>query len=199
MGRCVTNGHRHLDPITYLVRKDSFMTQLTDVEFDVVSFGNAQQVNAVKALVWEYFQWGNGLALPLCGIEFDIKRMFERFVDGLEKYEPPEGILYLVRHNGEWVGTGGLKRVADDVCELKRMYLKESSRQKGIGTRLLSRLMEDAKRQGYRTINLESARYMTAAYEMYRKFGFEEIPIYEQAESDPQHRKLIYCMSRSIR
>ena len=40
------------------------------------------------------------------------------------KYAPPEGCLYLLRVDGQNAGCGGMKRLDESRCELKRMYIR---------------------------------------------------------------------------
>jgi predicted N-acetyltransferase YhbS len=52
------------------------------------------------------------------------------------------------------------------------MYVRPSSRGLGVGRAILQRLIDDARGLGYRTIRLDSARFMREAHALYRRFGF---------------------------
>lgn len=65
--------------------------------------------------------------------------------------------------------------MSDDVAEIKRMYVAPSARGLGVGTTILTRLIDDAREFDYGTIRLESAAFMHDAHALYRRFGFVEI------------------------
>jgi GNAT superfamily N-acetyltransferase len=51
------------------------------------------------------------------------------------------------------------------------MYVRPSSRGRGVGRAILQRLIDDARVIGYRTIHLEFAPFMHEAHALYRQFG----------------------------
>ena len=66
------------------------------------------------------------------------------------------------------------------------MYVRPSSRGLGVGRAILQRLIDDARALGYRTIRLDSARFMHEAHALYRRFGFVPGSPYEwEFESVP--------------
>jgi GNAT superfamily N-acetyltransferase len=80
--------------------------------------------------------------------------------------------LYLAEIDGEPVGMGALRPLAPDEAEIKRMYVRPSSRGLGVGRAILQRLIDDARTLGYRTIHLDSAPFMHEAHALYRSVGF---------------------------
>lgn len=74
--------------------------------------------------------------------------------------------------SGEIVGTVGLKPRGNGAVELRKMYLKPSSRGRGLGKRLLKRAIEGARELGANRIELETARVLQEAIGLYEKFGF---------------------------
>jgi GNAT superfamily N-acetyltransferase len=73
---------------------------------------------------------------------------------------------------GEPVGIGGLRPLAGDEAEIKRMYVRPSARGQGVGRAILQRLIDDARALRYTTIRLDSAPFMHEAHALYRSFGF---------------------------
>jgi putative acetyltransferase len=73
--------------------------------------------------------------------------------------------------NGEAVGCGAV-RFFDDYAEIKRMYVRPGHRGTGVGYRLLSRLEELAKAQGYTILRLETGVYQQDAIRLYERYGF---------------------------
>lgn len=95
---------------------------------------------------------------------------------------PPRGVFYLIEDDGVVVGMGGLRRLADGVAELKRVYVRPSQRGKGLGELILRRILDDARAFGYRCIRLDSAPFMKSAQALYRAKGFVERASYAGVE-----------------
>ncbi len=165
---------------------------------EIVDIDDPPTVNAVKALAWEYFQWGNGVSIARHGFDFDIAQMMDEFVQDLDRYRRPGGVMRLLKKGDLPIGTGGYKKAGEGCCELKRIFIQERFRRRGLGTSLLNCLIDDARRDGFLEMKLESARFMEDAERLYRRFGFEEIPIYFGVESPEKFQSIIYCMKRSL-
>ena len=87
--------------------------------------------------------------------------------------------VFLVALNGEQViGSGALRKLDDETAELKRMWLLEAYHGQGIGYRLLSQLVDFAIQHRYVRIRLQTSPEQVRALNFYRKFGFYEIPSY---------------------
>lgn len=86
------------------------------------------------------------------------------------------------RDNDRITGIACLKKLRENVCEIKRLYVQPVSRGMGLGKLLLEKLIEHAKDCGYTRIFLDSDPYMENAHAMYRSLGFVEIPPYPEAE-----------------
>lgn len=97
------------------------------------------------------------------------------------KYAPPEGCLYLLRVDGQNAGCGGMKRLDESRCELKRMYIRPSFRRMGLGRELALRIIEDARAAGYRRMLLDTLPFLQAAKALYRSLGFYEIERYNDS------------------
>lgn len=120
-----------------------------------------------KRLVQEY---AASLKVDLCFQGFDQELAnFER------EYGPPEGCFFL-EENGQ--GCAGLRRFADGVSEMKRLYVSPQGRGRGIGEALARSVVEEARRLGYRRLVLDTLPDMKAAQALYRSLGFREIPSY---------------------
>jgi DNA-binding MarR family transcriptional regulator/GNAT superfamily N-acetyltransferase len=94
-----------------------------------------------------------------------------------EEMTPPRGYFLLARVGGEAVGCGGIK-CHDTFGEIKRMWVKHSSRGLGIGKRILHRLEELAKARGLPVVRLETNKSLAEAQSLYRRTGYREIPAY---------------------
>ena len=95
------------------------------------------------------------------------------------RYAPPSGRLYLARIEDETVGCIALRQIEEDICEMKRLYLRESARGKGIGQLLIGRVIADAREIGYSKMRLDTyPPKMGKAVSLYEARGFYEIPPY---------------------
>jgi phosphinothricin acetyltransferase len=65
------------------------------------------------------------------------------------------------------------------------VYVERGWRGKGVGSRLLSRLIELARELGYHKLTLSAFPWNEGGMALYRKFGFRTVGIYqEQGELD---------------
>jgi putative acetyltransferase len=100
---------------------------------------------------------------------------------------PGSGVFLIARLRGNLVGCGAVRRLQDpaqirelgpQVGEIKRMYVAPSTRGKGIGRALLSRIEAEATAIGLTRLVLETGIRQTEALALYRRAGFTEIPPY---------------------
>jgi GNAT superfamily N-acetyltransferase len=103
-----------------------------------------------------------------------------------EEFVPPKGVFVVAYRGDEAVGCGGLKRLGDDVVELKRMFVPPAARGDGIGRALLVRLEEEAAALGCPTIRLETGTLQHAALALYESAGYERIPCWGAFATDPK-------------
>jgi putative acetyltransferase len=95
-----------------------------------------------------------------------------------EAYPAPEAAFFVVERAGRVLGCGGMGPLVEgpaDVCELRKMYFRPELRGTGLGTKLLSRILDAARAAGYRRCYLETLGNMGDARRLYRKHGFEAI------------------------
>jgi ribosomal protein S18 acetylase RimI-like enzyme len=93
-------------------------------------------------------------------------------------YAPPDGALLLAFRDGEALGSIALKRLEPQVGEIKRLYVAGKGRGLGIGKALVTAILEEAGRIGYREIKLDTLPHMREAIALYKSFGFEPIEAY---------------------
>jgi ribosomal protein S18 acetylase RimI-like enzyme len=96
------------------------------------------------------------------------------------EFDPPDGaFVVLVDDAGETVAGGGIRRVEDGVCEVKRVWTAPGHRRRGHASRVLAELERLAVERGYRTLRLETGPAQPEAVAMYRARGYRHTP--EQA------------------
>lgn len=127
-------------------------------------------LSAVRTMFAEY---GRGIGVDLSFQGFDEEL---RSLPGA--YARPNGRLLIARSNGRLAGCAGLRPRSDSIGEIKRLYVRDRFRGKGIGRALTVRLIEAAREIGYREVVLDTLASMTAAVALYRSLGFGPIPPY---------------------
>ena len=70
---------------------------------------------------------------------------------------------------------GGIKRLPDGACEIKRMYVVPEARGRGVAKDLLGALEDEARALGYSVVRLDTGPEQPHAERMYRAAGYEPI------------------------
>ena len=144
----------------------------------------SEQRESARALLVEYLRWVGDIARSSYGLTFDIEAMARSDIEDRAKFYPPTGRFYLVRHDGRDIGVGCLKRLAQGVGEIQRMYIQPHVRGIGAGRALVQRLLRDAKELGYAKVRLESLRALAPAHTLYRSVGFVEVEAHADNSMD---------------
>src|SRR3954471_58766 len=95
-----------------------------------------------------------------------------------EELTPPAGAFLVAYLHGEPVGCGAVKHKPGAPAEIKRMWVAESARGRGIAGRLLIELEDRARVAGAAVAHLETNRHLVEAIAMYRKAGYVEVPAF---------------------
>ncbi len=102
---------------------------------------------------------------------------YDASTDTLSEVFKKEGSTYFVALlDGRIIGGGGIfptDGLADDTCELVKMYLLPEARGRGLGRTLIEKCLEFAAQAGYQKVYLETMPELKQALHIYAKFGFE--------------------------
>jgi GNAT superfamily N-acetyltransferase len=90
-------------------------------------------------------------------------------------FGPPGGAFLVVYDDGVPVAGGGVKRLDDRACEIKRMYVVPEARGRGLASVLLQALEDAARALGYATARLDTGPEQPAAQAMYERAGYAPI------------------------
>jgi len=88
---------------------------------------------------------------------------------------PPGGTFVVGYRNGAPVCGGGIKRLPDGSCEIKRMYVVPAARRQGVARALLRALEDSARGLGYRIARLDTGPLQPHARELYESEGYVSI------------------------
>jgi ribosomal protein S18 acetylase RimI-like enzyme len=113
-------------------------------------------------------------------LEFDLSfQDFQKELDDLPgDYAAPSGRLLLGFYDSDPAGCVALRRISDEICEMKRLFVRPQCRGLGIGKALATKVIEEAREIGYRRIRLDTVPAMQTAIELYVSLGFREIEPY---------------------
>jgi putative acetyltransferase len=100
-------------------------------------------------------------------------------------YHDRGGGFWVLEADGAVVGTVGIRRIDDELCDLCRLYLLADHRGKGLGKQLLQRAVEEARLRGYKQMEIWSDKRLEVSQEMYRRFGAK--PIGDRTVADPDY------------
>jgi len=82
-------------------------------------------VEKTKVLIKEYLNW----------IDRDLS--FQQIDEELNsfpgKYSEPNGSFFTAKDGEQVIGCIGLKKIQTDICEMKRLYVKDEYKGKGLG------------------------------------------------------------------
>ena len=82
--------------------------------------------------------------------------------------------------DGRAVGCGALRRLSDDVAEVKRLYVDPGHRGTGVATALLRALEARAAERGWTTLRLETGTEQPEAIRFWQREGYRPIPLFGQ-------------------
>lgn len=136
----------------------------------IVNVAGAEQLAQVGVLFEEY--WSS----------FGFTPCFQNFSGELAAlpgdYVPPGGRLGLALVDEQPAGCAALRRLDDQRCEGKRLYVRPRYRSLGLGRQLLAWVTAEARAAGYRQLVCDTMPAMAAAIAMYERAGFERIEPY---------------------
>ena len=128
----------------------------------LVEATGAAQIAVVRKLFAEY---ARGVDAPDCFVGF------ERELDAL----PGDYRLFLADDDG---GCVALRFLVADTAEMKRLYVRDAHRGKGLGRALAEAAIRAAREAGCTRIVLDTLPQMRAAQVLYQALGFRPIAPY---------------------
>ncbi len=124
----------------------------------------------MRALWMEYWEV-LGLPLEFQGFGAQVQRLPGEFAE-------PSGLLLLAFEDSVAAGTIAVRPLPAEACEAKRLYVPPRFRGKGLGKKLLSSAIENARSLGYQTLFGDTLPGMQEALSLYRQFAFERVEAY---------------------
>lgn len=153
-----------------------------------------KEFDLVRSLYLSYLEW---VRQSFPEVQDKIDKYFKSVLD-VEMaalpgaYGPPTGILLLAYYQGEVAGTVAVRKVSDQMCEMKRMFALSKFHGSGIGRALATELIHQSRQLGYERMRLDTTIAQVAAQGLYRSLGFRETQPFYAVPEDIQSSMLFF-------
>lgn len=136
----------------------------------IISAYTTDHYDAAEKLFNQYQQF---LGVDLC---------FQGFQDELRQlpqmYGLPNGALLLAMDGDQYIGCVAVRKKDSDTCEMKRLYVKEEYKGKGVGKKLAEAIIVKGRELDCHKMILDTLERLQPALKLYCQLGFTEIPAY---------------------
>lgn len=120
----------------------------------------------------------------------DARALYPELFDGVPANATnsplEDGGVYLVAYvDGVPLACGALRPLSLTVAEVRRMYVHREHRRKGLARKVLTHLVQEARRMGYSQLVLETGYKQAPAMRLYEASGFARIAPFGAYANDP--------------
>lgn len=137
---------------------------------NIVEAKSSDQIECARQLFREYQAF---LGEDLCFQGFD-----KELANLPGKYQDPTGAILLAEHNDEFVGCVAVRPIENQICEMKRLYVKPQAQGLSAGRLLAEAIIAKAQSLKYEKMQLDTLKRLERALALYQKLGFKEISPY---------------------
>lgn len=113
----------------------------------------------------------------ILGAPFDPGRSLDPDRDALR---PPVGAFFVARAGETPLGCCALKGTGAQIGEIKRLWVDDRARGRGVARLLMTAAEAEARRLGMTALRLDTNRALAAAIAMYRRDGWREVPPFNE-------------------
>ena len=142
-------------------------------EYKITSAINA--IDEAKELLREYVDIEY---VDMLGLSLAFQHIQEELDNPLAFYPYEHGGLYLIYWHNELAGCIALRRMNENNCEIKRLYVRKQFRGHKLGEKALDYILNEAIRMGYDTAYCDTLVSKGTAVKLYKKMGFVEVEPY---------------------
>lgn len=141
----------------------------------------------------------------------DILALLEEHLRDMHALSPPESVhaldvgrlkqpdvtFWSVRDGDQLLGCGALKELSPAHGEVKSMRTPQALRGRGAGRAVLTTIVDEARRRGYRRLSLETgtAAAFEPACRLYASFGFTDCGPFGDYRLDPHSRYMTLALA----
>lgn len=129
-----------------------------------------EQFAVARQLFLAYADW--------LGVDLSYQNFTQELESLPKMYGGDEGRLLLALVDNTPAGCVGVRKLSSSICEMKRLYVRDEFRGRGIGMLLAKHIIQAGKELGYSAMVLDTLDKMKSAQKLYQSLGFVEIPAY---------------------
>jgi putative acetyltransferase len=143
---------------------------------EIIHPTETHQLEMVRELFLGFREWAK-TRYDLATVALYFGEAYDAEIRALPgEFKRPDGGLLLATRDGRAAGCVGCRKVDDDTCEVKRMFVATAFQRQGIGRKLMLRLIQDARDAGYKRMRLDTGIKQYESLALYRDLGFVETP-----------------------
>lgn len=110
--------------------------------------------------------------------QFDMNKNLRNHIEDPEsEIIQKGGFIFFAKSDGKIVGTTALLRESHKLYEIADMAVTPQYQGRNIGKALLKKAIDKAAQAGAKQVYLITSSKLTASIEMYKAFGFREVPV----------------------
>jgi ribosomal protein S18 acetylase RimI-like enzyme len=148
-----------------------------DKEIMYKKLDTEEEIIKAKGLIVEYIKWLNQ--------DLTFQNIEDELINFPQKYQEPDGTFIIAKSDENVVGCVGLKKLDENICEMKRLFVNDKYKGKGIGKKLVEIIIEEARHKKYKKMRLDTLKTMESALKIYYKNNFYAIePYYNNPNND---------------
>jgi ribosomal protein S18 acetylase RimI-like enzyme len=125
------------------------------------------------------------------GVDLEFQNFSRELTTLPGNYAPPQGCILLAEDSGHLAGCAALRPLKDNICEMKRLFVRSEYRGRGIGRMLACSVIDRARAIGYEKMRLDTIATMKEARTLYYSLEFRNINAYRYNPlDDPSYMEL---------
>ena len=145
-----------------------------------------------EALRREWFVLATAELASIGGPKRTPDEMMVDFWPGMQEFLAPNGCTILaLDESGALVGTGSLRKIGPDACDLKRMFVRPAARGARLGLELVQRRIDEARDMGLQTVFSNTIHINHRMLQIYEGLGFLRIPRFPECHEPPEMDHLL--------
>ena len=158
------------------------------VPVHITAVTSSADLDAVRTLCWAYrdFLLANSpMDREITETFYPVEKYSALMDDLPQLHARPEGIILLARDlDGTALGCGMSHALDAQTSEIKRVFVTDAARGKGVAARLCTALVAQAKQDGFARIVLDTSKTLHAAQRLYTSLGFTACAPYQRIPAD---------------
>ncbi len=145
-------------------------------DFTITPAVTTADIDAVRKLCWDYRDFllrNSDVDRRITETFYPVTRYSSLMRDLPDAHARPTGFIVIARDQaGTAVGCGMSHAIDSQTSEMKRVFVSEAARDKGLASALCQALMKQAHVDGFTRVVLDTSRSLIAAQRLYAGLGF---------------------------